>query len=179
MGRVRQTRLRDNTVGTLNDARVLRSRNNLAEAERMCREALLTSPRDPEWLHLLGLFILDQGRALEALGYLQEAASRMPTGHPFNVDVAAALGGTSALAPFRLPSGAVYQVMIPGKDGKPATMLTLWPAIRRIDAIGSALTVVFTDISTVDIVGEIEVQFRRSNRDYLIVARGGKVIVRA
>lgn len=93
--------------------------------------------------------------------------------------VAKALGGTSSLAPFRLPSGAVYQVMIPGKEGKPATMLTLWPAIRRIDAIGSALTVVFTDIATVDVVGDIEVQFRRSNRDYLIVARGGKVIVRA
>lgn len=94
-------------------------------------------------------------------------------------EVAAALGGTSGLAPFRLPSGAVYQVMIPGKDERPATMLTLWPAIRRIDAIGPAVTVVFTDIATVDIVGEIEVQFRRANRDYLIVARGGKVIVRA
>lgn len=93
--------------------------------------------------------------------------------------VAEALGGASQLAPFRLPSGAVYQVMIPGKDEKPATMLTLWPAIRRIDAIGSNLTVVFTDIATVDVVGSIEVQFRRSNRDYLIVARGGKVIVRA
>jgi hypothetical protein len=93
--------------------------------------------------------------------------------------VAAALGGTSGLAPFRLPSGAVYQVLIPGKDERPATMLTLWPAIRRIDAIGKAVAVVFTDIVTVDIVGEIEVQFRRSNRDYLIVTRGGKVIVRA
>ena len=93
--------------------------------------------------------------------------------------VAEALGGSSSLAPFRLPSGAVYQVMIPDKSGKPATMLTLWPAIRRIDAIGSGLTVVFTDIASIDLVGDIEVQFRRSNRDYLIVARGGKVIVRA
>lgn len=93
--------------------------------------------------------------------------------------VADALGGTSSVAPFRLPSGAVYQVMIPGKEGRPATMLTLWPVIRRIDAIGSALAVVFTDIATIDVVGEIEVQFRRSNRDCLIVARGGKVIVRA
>jgi hypothetical protein len=58
-------------------------------------------------------------------------------------------------------------------------MLTLWPAIRRIDAIGSGVTAVFTDLDTIDVVGEIEVQFRRSNRDYLIVARGGKVIVRA
>ena len=102
---------------------------------------------------------------------------------PFDGDCAAevayALGGSSGLAPFRLPSGAVYQVMIPGKDERPATMLTLWPAIRRIDATGAGATVVFTDIAMVAVVGEIEVQFRRANREYLIVARGGKIIVRA
>jgi hypothetical protein len=94
-------------------------------------------------------------------------------------EVAAALGGTEGLAPFRLPSGAVYQVVVPGKDDRPATMLTLWPVIRRIDAVGMGVTVVFTDIAAIDIVGEIEVQFRRANREYLIVTRGGKVIVRA
>jgi hypothetical protein len=93
--------------------------------------------------------------------------------------VAAALGGSAGLAPFRLPGGAVYQVLVPGPDERPATMLTLWPSIRRIDAIGQGATVVFTDIATVDLVGEIEVQFRRTNRELLIVARGGKIIVRA
>jgi hypothetical protein len=34
-------------------------------------------------------------------------------------------------------------------------------------------------VSTVDLVSDLEVQFRRANRDYLIVARGGNVIVRA
>jgi hypothetical protein len=94
-------------------------------------------------------------------------------------EVAEALGGTASLASFRLPSGAVYQVIVPGQDERPAAMLTFWPAIKRIDAIGPALTVVFTDVATVDIVGDIEVQFRRSNRDLLIVTRGGKIIVRA
>lgn len=94
-------------------------------------------------------------------------------------EVAHALGGTAGLAPFRLPGGAVYQVLVPGKDERPATMLTLWPSIRRIDAIGTGATVVFTDVATVELVGEIEVQFRRTNREYLIVARGGKIIVRA
>ena len=102
---------------------------------------------------------------------------------PFDADcakeVAEAIGGAADLAPFRLPSGAVYQVLVPGKDDRPATMLTLWPTIRRIDAIGSGVAAVFTDIATVDIVGDIEAQFRRSNRDYLIIARGGKVIIRA
>jgi hypothetical protein len=94
-------------------------------------------------------------------------------------EIASALGGASSLASFRLPSGAVYQVMVPGQDEKPAAMLTIWPTIKRIDVIGPALTVVFTDVATIDLVGEIEVQFRRSNRDLLIVARGGKIIVRA
>jgi hypothetical protein len=38
--------------------------------------------------------------------------------------------------------------------------------------------VVFSDVQTVDIVPDVEVQFRRSNRDCLIVARSGKIIVR-
>jgi hypothetical protein len=93
--------------------------------------------------------------------------------------VAETLGVAAGTAPFRLPSGAVYQIMVPDKEGRPAVMLTLWPSIRRVDAIATAATVVFTDVSTVDLVTDVEVQFRRSNRDYLIVARGGKVIVRA
>jgi hypothetical protein len=93
--------------------------------------------------------------------------------------VAETLGVAAGTAPFRLPSGAVYQLLVPDKEGRPAVMLTLWPSIRRVDAIATAATVVFTDVSTVDLVADVEVQFRRSNRDYLIVARGGKVIVRA
>lgn len=93
--------------------------------------------------------------------------------------VADTLGVAVALAPFRLPGGAVYQLLVPGRDDRPAAMVTLWPTLRRVDAIGGNATVVFTEVVSVDLVGEIEVQFRRSNRDYLIVARGGKIIVRA
>src|SRR5262245_59302755 len=60
--------------------------------------------------------------------------------------VAETLGVTSATAPFRLPSGAVYQILVPDKEGRPAVMLTLWPSIRRVDAIAPAATVVFTDV---------------------------------
>jgi hypothetical protein len=90
-----------------------------------------------------------------------------------------AIGGEWSLAPFRLPGGAVYQLTVPDKEGRPAVMLTIWPTLKRIDAISSSATVVFTDVLTVDLVGDVEVQFRRGNRDLLIVARGGKVIVRA
>jgi hypothetical protein len=93
--------------------------------------------------------------------------------------VAETLGVAAETAPFRLPNGAVFQLIVPDKAGRPAVMLTLWPSIRRVDAIATAATVVFTDVATVDLVEEVEVQFRRSNRDCLIVARGGKVIVRA
>lgn len=93
--------------------------------------------------------------------------------------VAATLGAFVRLADFRLPGAEVYHVMVAGKDNRPTTMLTLWPSIQRVDAICVAATVVFTDVATVDLVAEIEVQFRRVRREYLIVTRGGKVIVRA
>jgi hypothetical protein len=93
--------------------------------------------------------------------------------------IAELLGGEARLADFRLPDAAVHQILAPGKDGRPATMLTLWPSLRRVDAIAPGITVVFTAIETVDLVEGVEALFRRSNRDYLIVAVGGKVIVRA
>jgi hypothetical protein len=93
--------------------------------------------------------------------------------------IAAELGVEASPAPFRLPSSAVWQVTVPGEQGRPQVMLTLWPGIRRIDVIAGPATVVFTDIVKVDLVPDVEVQFRRANRELLIVARGGKVIVRA
>jgi hypothetical protein len=84
-----------------------------------------------------------------------------------------------AAAPFRLPSSAVWQLTVPGAQGRPQAMLTLWPGIGRVDVVAGPATVVFTDVEVVDLVPEVEVQFRRRNREVLIVARGGKVIVRA
>jgi hypothetical protein len=102
---------------------------------------------------------------------------------PFDVHavelIAEYLGVTASLAPFRLPSSAVWQMTVPGDQGRPQVMLTLWPGIRRIDVIAGPATVVFTDIQAVDLVPEVEVQFRRTKREVLIVARGGKVIVRS
>jgi hypothetical protein len=94
-------------------------------------------------------------------------------------EIARELGAEATLAPFRLPSSAVWQMTVPGDQGRPQAMLTLWPGIRRIDVIAGPATVVFTDIAVVDLVPEVEVQFRRANREVLIVACNGKVIVRA
>lgn len=93
--------------------------------------------------------------------------------------IAVVLAGEARLAPFRLPNAAVYQILVPGSAGRPAAMLTLWPSLRRIDAVGGSATVVFTDVATVDLVEDVEVLFRRTRQEYLIVARGGKIIVRA
>jgi hypothetical protein len=93
--------------------------------------------------------------------------------------IAEELEAQLALAPFALPGGLVHQLTVYGADGRPATMVTLWPTIRRVDAIGQNAAVVFTDVVSVDLVPGVEVQFRRSSREFLIVARGGKIIVRA
>ena len=58
-------------------------------------------------------------------------------------------------------------------------LLTLWPTIRRIDAISQSATVVFTNVTLVELVEGVEVLFRRGSGEYLIVTIGGKVIVRA
>jgi hypothetical protein len=113
----------------------------------------------------------------------QPPLPRNPIVHlPFNEHavepIAAALGAETSRAPFQLPGSTVYQLTIENALGLPATMLTLWPSLSRVDAISPSSTVVFTDVRTVDLVGTVEVQFRRANRELLIVARGGKVIVR-
>jgi hypothetical protein len=93
--------------------------------------------------------------------------------------IAETLGVPVQLAPFQLPGAAVHQLLVPGANERPAALLTLWPSLRRVDAVGGSATIVFTAVATVDLVGEVEVQFRRDSREYLIVARGGKIIVRA
>lgn len=40
-------------------------------------------------------------------------------------------------------------------------------------------TVVFSGVRTVEIVPGVEVQLRRGSREVLIIARGGRIIVRA
>ena len=104
---------------------------------------------------------------------------RVPYDEPNLELIAETLGVPLALAPFRLPGAAVYQVLVPGAGERPAAMLTLWPSLRRVDAIGGQATVVFTRVVAVDLVPDVEVQFRRDGGDLLIVARGGKLIVRA
>lgn len=93
--------------------------------------------------------------------------------------VAETLGGELGLADFRLPASQVWQLTVPGDREKPAAMLTLWPGIRRVDAVNGMATAVFSGVQTVEIVPGVEVQFRRSSKEVLIVARGGKLIIRA
>lgn len=105
------------------------------------------------------------------------------TSYAFNPDaiqpIANALGAELDRAPFQLPGATVYQLTVEGADGRPATMVTLWPSISRVDAVSNGAVAVFTKVDSVDTVGTVEVQFRRGSGELLIIARGGKVIVRA
>lgn len=112
---------------------------------------------------------LPRSGAIERIDYTKEAIER----------IAALLEIPVERAPFRLPSATVWQLTVPGTQGRPAALLTLWPSLHRIDVIAGPATVVFTDVRTVDLVPGVEAQFRRGDGSYLIVARGGKVIVRA
>lgn len=81
-------------------------------------------------------------------------------------------------AAFSFEGNPVMQAEVAGSDGREAVTLTFWPSLRRVDASSPQATVVMTEIGAVDLVEGVEVQFRRSLGGYLIVALGGKIIVR-
>lgn len=112
---------------------------------------------------------LSRSAAIETLRFDAAAVPR----------VAELLGITVEVAPFRLPSSTVWQLTVPGTQGRPVAMVTLWPEINRVDVMAGSSAIVFTDVRTIDLVPGVEVQFWRGSREFLIVAIGGKVIVRA
>lgn len=109
----------------------------------------------------------------------QRSITTLPFSDAIVEPVSDLLLGTFRLADFRLRDADVHQIDVPGTNGNERVTLTIWPSLRRVDARSPALTIVFTGVQTVDLVEGVEVLFRRDNGDYLIVAIGGKVIVRA
>jgi hypothetical protein len=93
--------------------------------------------------------------------------------------IASTVDAAANLAPFQLPGGAVYQFTVHDQTDKPSAMVTLWPSLRRVDAIGAGTAVVFTRVATVQLVPGVEILFRRDGGEYLIVSRSGKIIVRS
>ena len=110
------------------------------------------------------------------------ATSRVRT-VPYQADwvetIAETIGSTSGLAPFQLPGAAVYQITVEGEGGRPSALVTLWPSLRRVDAIGSGAAVVFTNVVSVQLVDGVEALFRRETGEYLVVAKGGRIVVRS
>lgn len=112
---------------------------------------------------------LPRNRRIRTIPYNDEAIR--PVGDLLEADV--------QRAEFQLPGSTVWQMTVAGTNGRPTAMITLWPGIRRVDVVSGPATVVFTDIQTVDLVPGVEVQFRRTAKECLILARNGQVIVRA
>ena len=95
------------------------------------------------------------------------------------VTIAEAIGAQPGLAPFQLPGAKVHQFLVPGADERPSAMVTLWPSLRRVDVIGNGTAVVFTRIVAVQLVDGAEILFRREGGEYLVVAVGGRIVVRS
>jgi hypothetical protein len=109
----------------------------------------------------------------------QRTINKLPFDQRAIGEIAALLGATPSLAPFQLPGGEVHQLTVQRDEAPPSVLLTLWPTIRRVDAISQSATVVYTNVAGVELVEGVEVLFRRATGEYLIVTVGGKVIVRA
>ena len=102
---------------------------------------------------------------------------------PFRDDmvdaIAEAIDARPSPAPFQLPGATVYQIVVSGSEGRPSAMVTLWPSLRRVDAIGAGAAIVFTRIASVQLVDGVEVLFRRETGEYLVIAKGGRIVVRS
>jgi NADPH-dependent ferric siderophore reductase len=82
-------------------------------------------------------------------------------------------------ASFQHRGQPVLQLDVPSDRDDAATRLTFWTALHRVDAISEHAVAVFTNIATVELVEGVEALFRRESGEYLIVARGGKIMVRS
>lgn len=94
-------------------------------------------------------------------------------------EISALLRSQPGRAEFQLPGSTVWQLTVDGTNGRPQALVTLWPGIGRVDVVSGPATVVFTKIVKIDLVPDVEVQFRRGTKECLIIARNGQVIVRA
>lgn len=109
----------------------------------------------------------------------RSSVQRLPYHANTTDQIGETLGTKPERAPFQLPGATVWQLLVSGANDRPAALVTLWPSLRRVDVIAGPVAIVFTDVVVVDLVPDVEVQFRRGNGDYLIVTRSGKVVVRA
>ena len=91
------------------------------------------------------------------------------------VEIAAAFGARSALAPYRVDDAAVCQLTLT-PPGKATIQLTLWPSLARADVLAGDCYVVFEGIDNVLLYPGLEVIFQRGERQgFLLVSRGGRV----
>ena len=67
----------------------------------------------------------------------------------------------------------------PGRVGRTEQFVEVHGPGRRVDAIVSGAAVVFTRIASVQLVDGVEVLFRRETGEYLVVAKGGRIVVRS
>jgi hypothetical protein len=124
---------------------------------------------------------MDDSSEIEMVSEVQATSRvrKMPYREDLVSTYAEAIGARLELAPFQLPGRKVYQFLVEGAEGRPAAMITLWPSLRRVDAIGTGAAVVLTRVASVQVVEDVELLFRRESGEYLVVAKGGKIIVRA
>lgn len=116
----------------------------------------------------------------ETVGSAPTARVRtVPYQNDWIATIAETIGAEASLAPFQLPGASVYQFTVEGEAGRPSALVTLWPSLRRVDAIGSGAAVVFTRVASVQLVDGVELLFRRETGEYLVVAKGGRIVVRS
>jgi hypothetical protein len=91
--------------------------------------------------------------------------------------IADALAAEAERMPFSIPGREVYQIILAGRDGRPQTLVTLWPWIGRVDLVIGAAAISLTGVALVRLESGGVVFVRRSG-ETLSLGRDGRVVAR-
>ena len=90
-------------------------------------------------------------------------------------EIAALLGVTARVEPYRVRDAAVYRLMVPNASLGVEVAVILWPSIGRVDVRLGDCSMVYKGVTEVELIPGVEVIFRRSREEgYLFVSTGGR-----
>ncbi len=92
--------------------------------------------------------------------------------------IAETLGVVPERLPLSVPGREVHQLILPDRQGRAQTLVTLWPWIGRVDLVAGAATVIVTGVVAIRAGMSGDVTFCRKNGDTVVLGRDGRVVAR-
>jgi hypothetical protein len=80
--------------------------------------------------------------------------------------------------PLSVPGREVYQLILPDRQGRTRTLVTLWPWIGRVDVVAGVTTVIVTGVVMIRAAASGDVTFCRRSGETVVLGRDGRLVAR-